>query len=134
MSDFNDRVIREFRENGGKVGPPFEGASMVILHTTGAKSGTERIHPLVFHDVDGGRYIVASKAGADTHPAWFHNLVANPEITLEIGTETFAATARVLDAGEREPVWTQIKADSPGFADYEAKTDRVIPVVELTRA
>ncbi len=134
MSDFNDRVIREFRENGGKVGPPFEGAPMVLLHTTGAKSGAERLHPLVYHEIDGQRYIVASKAGADTHPAWFHNLVANPQVTLEIDEETYTATARVLDTDEREPVWTQVKERMPNFADYETKTDRVIPVVELTRA
>lgn len=134
MSDFNARIIREFRENGGKVGPPFEGAPMILLHTTGARSGAERVQPLVYFDIDGRRYVVASKAGADTHPAWFHNLVANPEVTAEVGTDRYAASARVLEPEERGPVWEEVKRRNPGFADYERKTDRVIPVVELVPA
>ena len=102
---------------------------MLLLHTTGAKSGETRLHPLVYQAVDGGFAIFASKGGADTHPAWYHNLVANPDVTVEVGTETISGTARVLDSAEREPIWEAQKAFMPQFADYEANTEREIPVV-----
>jgi deazaflavin-dependent oxidoreductase (nitroreductase family) len=133
MNDFNERIINDFRANEGRVGPPFEGAPMVLLHTTGAKSGAERVSPLVYNDIDGKRYITASKAGADTHPAWYHNILANPSVTLEIGTETYAATATPVDRAERDRLWKVVVERMPGFADYEKKTDRIIPLVELTR-
>ncbi len=133
MSDFNARVIAEFRANEGRVGGPFEGASMVIIHTKGAKSGAEREHPLVCFEREGRRFIVASKAGADTHPAWFHNLRANPDVTVEIGTETYAARARILEEAERAERFADFATENPGFAEYEKKTTRVIPIVELER-
>lgn len=133
--DFNAQIIAEFRANGGKVGGPFDGAPLLLLHTTGAKSGAERINPVMYQDLGDGRVAVfASKAGADTNPAWYHNVVTHPDVTAEIGAETRSFTARVADDAEREPIWTKQKAEAPGFADYEAKTPRVIPVVILEPA
>ncbi len=133
--DFNQRNIAEFRANGGKVGGPFEGAPLLLLHTIGARSGKERINPMMYQDLGQGRVAVfASKAGADTNPDWFHNITAHSDVTAEIGTETLPFTARVADEAEREPIWNKQKADYPGFADYEAKTDRIIPVVILEPA
>ena len=133
--DFIQRNIAEFRANGGKVGGPFEGAPLLLLHTIGARSGKERINPMMYQDLGQGRVAVfASKAGADTNPDWFHNITAHSDVTAEIGTETLPFTARVADEAEREPIWNKQKADYPGFADYEAKTDRIIPVVILEPA
>jgi len=133
MSDWNDKVIAEFRANEGRVGGQFEGAPLLLLHSTGAKSGQERVHPMMYQAVGDGFAVFASKAGADTNPDWYHNLRAHPEARIEVGTETLDVTARVLDADEREPIWEKQKARYPGFADYETKTDRVIPVVMLDR-
>jgi len=133
MSDWNDHVIAEFRANQGRVGGQFEGAPLLLLHSTGARSGQERVNPMMYLAVGEEFAVFASKAGADTHPDWYYNLRAHPEARVEIGTETFDVTARVLDAEEREPVWEEQKSRYPGFADYEAKTDRVIPVIMLTR-
>lgn len=133
MNDFNQQIIEEFRANGGKVGGGFEGAPMVLVHHTGAKSGAERVTPLVYQAIDGGWAIFASKGGAPDNPAWFHNLRANPDTVIEVGDETIEVTARVADPDEREPIWTTQKQVMPGFAEYEAKTDRVIPVVILER-
>jgi deazaflavin-dependent oxidoreductase (nitroreductase family) len=130
--DFNSEIINEFRANAGKVGGPFEGAPVLLLHHTGAKSGTERVNPLVYQPLDGGRYaIFASKAGADTNPDWFHNLVAHPRTTIEVGTETVPVVCRVTDGAERETIWSAQKAAAPGFAEYESKTTRQIPVIVL---
>ena len=134
VNDWNKTIIDEFRANGGRVGGNFEGAPLLLLHTTGAKSGQERINPMMYQDLGGSIAVFASMAGAPNNPAWFHNLVANPDVTVEIGTETKAFRARVAEPGEREPIWTRQKADYPGFADYESKTDRVIPVVILDPA
>ena len=101
------------------------------MHTIGAKSGQPRINPVVCVEDADKLVIVASAGGAPSNPAWYHNLVANPEASVEVGTERIAVTARVLDAAEREPIWTKQKADYPAFAEYEQKTDRVIPVVML---
>ncbi len=131
MAEFNAKVIAEFRENGGKVGGMFEGAPMVILHTTGAKSGKPHVSPLVYFPFEGQRYIMASKGGAPTHPAWYHNLVANPEVTIEIGAGTETATARELGHDERAPVWSALVAVMPNFGEYERSTTRVIPVLAL---
>jgi deazaflavin-dependent oxidoreductase (nitroreductase family) len=131
MSDFNTQIIEEFRSNEGRVGGPFAGAPMLLLHTTGARSGVERVHPLMYRPVDGGWAVFASKAGADTHPAWFHNLVARPTAEIEVGTDRHAVTARVTQGAEREAIWSAQRSDYPGFAGYEAKTERVIPVVVL---
>jgi len=134
FNDFNRRIIEEFRANGGKVGGNFEGSPMLILHSTGAKTGEERVHPLV-HGMHGDDVVIfASKAGAPTHPAWYLNLVANPDATIEIGTETRRVRARVAEGVEREEIWSKQKAAMPGFAEYEAKTSRQIPVVILERA
>lgn len=134
--DWNAHTIEEFRANHGKVGGPFEGAPLLLLHSTGAKSGKERINPMMYQAIgdDGDTWAVfASKAGMDTNPDWYHNLLAHPEAEIEVGDDTIAVTARVADPDEREPIWTTQKERYPGFADYEAKTSRVIPVVILTR-
>ncbi len=133
MSDWNDKVIAEFRANQGRVGGQFEGAPLLLLHSIGAHSGQERVNPMMYQTVGNGFVVFASKAGADTNPDWYHNLRAHPQARIEVGTETLEVTARVLDAAEREPVWEEQKARYPGFADYETKTDRVIPVVMLVR-
>jgi deazaflavin-dependent oxidoreductase (nitroreductase family) len=133
MSDFNENVINEFRANGGKVGGPFEGASMMLLTTTGAKSGQARTRPVVYTK-DGERFvIIASKAGAPTNPDWFHNLVANPEVTLEVGVETFPALATVTSGEERTRLYDAQAALMPRFAEYAQQTTREIPVVVLER-
>jgi deazaflavin-dependent oxidoreductase (nitroreductase family) len=132
--DFNGGVIKEFRENEGKVGGMFEGAPMILVHHIGAKSGTERIVPLVYLTEDDRIYIFASKGGADENPAWYHNLVANPKVSVEVGAETFEVTATVIeDRAKRDEIYAKQAAAFPNFAEYETKTTRVIPVVELTR-
>ena len=129
----NNPDLRSFRANGGKVGPPFEGAPMMLLTTTGARSGQQRTTPLV-HTRDGEDIVVlASKAGAPSHPAWYHNLVANPEVTVELGTEKFAARARVATGDERERLYAAQAKLMPNFAEYQQKTTRQIPVVVLKR-
>lgn len=135
MADFNRQVIEEFRANEGRVGGMFEGAPMILITTTGARSGEPRTQPLVYRQGEGDTvYIFASKAGADTHPAWYHNLVANPDVVVEIGTDRYDATAEVLEGEERDRVFDAHKAQMPNFAEYEQKTSRVIPVVALHRA
>jgi deazaflavin-dependent oxidoreductase (nitroreductase family) len=132
MSDFNQQIIEEFRANAGKVGGGFAGAPLLLLHTTGAKSGQERVNPVAYQDLgDGSIAVFASKAGADTNPDWYHNLRAHPGVTVEIGTETRSMTARVAGGDEHDTIWTKQKELMPGFADYEKSTDRVIPVVVL---
>ena len=137
MSDWNEKVIAEFRANGGRVGGNFEGAPLLLLHTTGARSGEPRTHPMMYQAVDGGWAVFASYAGLDVNPAWLHNLKAHPDVAIEVGVDgalqTIDVHARVLSAEEREPVWQEQKRRYPGFAGYEKKTDRVIPVVLLTR-
>ena len=132
-NDWNQAIIAEFRANGGKVGGQFAGAPLLLLTTTGAKSGQQRTTPLV-HTRDGDKYvIIASKAGAPSHPAWYHNLRKNPEVTLEVGTETFQAKATVVTGEERDRLYRRHAEQFPGFAEYEAKTTRTIPVVALER-
>jgi deazaflavin-dependent oxidoreductase (nitroreductase family) len=131
MSDFNDKIIEEFRASGGKVGGPFEGASLLLLHTTGAKSGQPRISPVMYQAVPDGYAVFASKGGAPTNPSWYHNLIAHPDAKAEIGTESVALRARVAEGEERERIWAAQKAAVPGFADYERKTTRQIPVIIL---
>ncbi len=131
--DFNSTIIAEFRANAGVVDGPFEGRTMLILHSTGAKSGQERVVPLVYQTVGDSWAIFASKGGSPTNPDWYHNLVANPDATIETGTDTVNIKARVTDGDERDRIWEQQKADVPGFADYETATDRIIPVVILER-
>ena len=137
MSDWNDKVIAEFRDHGGKVGGNFAGAPLLLLHTTGAKSGETRVNPMMYQAVDGGWAVFASYAGLDVNPAWFHNLKAHPDVAIEVGAEgeveTIDVHGKVLTPDERDPVWEEQKRRYPGFAQYEQKTDRVIPVVLLTR-
>ncbi len=132
-NDWNAKIIEEFRANEGKVGGNFEGAPVLLLHTTGARSGTERVNPMMYLNEDNRIYVFASKAGAETHPDWFHNLRANPRVSVELGTEHYEATAVILDEEERSRVYAEQATRFPGFADYQSKTTRVIPVVELVR-
>ncbi|MCX8557761.1 nitroreductase family deazaflavin-dependent oxidoreductase [Mycolicibacterium mucogenicum] len=135
---FNAAIVDEFRANGGKVGGQFEGGNLLLLHTTGAKSGQPRMSPLAYLPVDGKILIVGSKAGAPTHPDWVHNLRANPAARIEIGTDAgldeYDVVARELPDDEREATYPLITAVAPVFADYQAKTSRVIPLFELVRA
>ncbi|HLG79067.1 MAG TPA: nitroreductase family deazaflavin-dependent oxidoreductase [Ktedonobacteraceae bacterium] len=133
INDWNRQVIEEFRANGGKVGGQFAGAPLLLLTTTGAKSGQPRIAPLAYANDGGHIYIFASKAGAPTNPDWYHNLLAHPDVTVEIGTERFAAKAVVLPEAERDRIFAIQAKLNPGFAAYQEKTTRKIPVVELVR-
>jgi len=132
-TSFNSNVIEEFRNNGGKVGGPFENLTLLLLHTTGAKSGAPRVNPVGYFDIDGKLIVVGSYAGADIDPGWVHNLRAHPGTQVEIGTDTVDVEARELPAGERDAAWGQIAAMAPPFAAYQDKTDRVIPLFELVR-
>lgn len=133
-NDWNQKIIDEFRGSGGKVGGQFEGAPLLLLHTTGAKSGQPRVNPVMYQPRGDAMAVFASKAGAPTHPDWYRNLLAHPSTTVEVGTETVAVTARVAEGDERQQIWTRQKQDYPGFADYEKQTTRQIPVVVLERA
>lgn len=133
FNEFNRKVIADFRANGGKAGGDVEGFPLVLVHHVGAKSGTARVTPLVPY-VDGDRiFVFASKGGSPEHPAWFHNLVANPNTEAEYGVERFPVVARVLSGAERDEVYAKQIAAQPQFGDYEQRTDRVIPVIELVR-
>jgi|SRR6516225_3332462 deazaflavin-dependent oxidoreductase (nitroreductase family) len=134
LKGFNAQIVDEFRANGGKVGGPFEGADLLLLTTTGAKTGLRRTSPLAYQRVDGKLLIIGSYRGADIHPAWVHNLRANPQARIEVGTESYGVVARELPPEERDPVWAKIVAAAPGFGEYQANTSRVIPLFELTRA
>ena len=132
-NDWNRAIIEEFRANGGKVGGQFAGMPLLLLHTVGAKSGQPRINPAACMR-DGDRFvIVASKGGAPTNPDWYYNLVANPVVTVEVGTEKFQARATVAAEPERTRLYDQMAADRPNFAEYQRKTTRAIPVIILTR-
>ena len=129
---WNDTVIAEFRANGGRVGGNFEGSPLLLLHSTGARTGEERVSPMMYL-ADGDRYIVfASNAGRDHHPAWYHNLVATADASIEVDEDTVAVRAQVADRAERDRLYAIQAERFPGFAEYEAGTDRVIPVVILT--
>ena len=131
--DWNAKIIEEFRTNGGKVGGMFEGAPLLLLHTTGSKSGKERVNPLMYL-AEGERYVViASKGGAPSDPDWYRNLVANPAVSVEVAEERFEARAMVADGEERDELFAKQAALRPQFAEYQANTDRVIPVVILER-
>jgi deazaflavin-dependent oxidoreductase (nitroreductase family) len=133
MQDFNSKVIEEFRSHAGVVGGAFDGTPLLLLTTTGARSGQPRVNPLAYLSEGDRIFVFASKAGAPTHPDWFHNLRAHPTVTVERGSERYQATATVLDGEERDRVYSGQAAANPGFAEYQAKTERVIPVVELIR-
>jgi len=133
MNDWNKAVIDEFRATGGKVGGHFEGMTLFLLHTTGAKSGEPRLNPVVYL-ADGERYvIIASKGGAPTHPGWYHNVVAHPEVTVEVGSEKFQARVEVVQEPDRAKLYEKVSTLYPFFGEYEKKTTRVIPVLVLTR-
>lgn len=132
--DWNQKIIDDFRANEGRVGPPFEGASMILIHHLGAKSGIERVNPLVYFP-DGDRMvIVASKAGAPTNPDWYHNLMANPRVEVEVGTERFPVTVTEVTGGERAALWARVVERMPGFGEYQNGLARTIPVLVLERA
>jgi deazaflavin-dependent oxidoreductase (nitroreductase family) len=133
MKAFNDALIQEFRANNGKVSGRFEGRPVLLLTTTGAKSGRKYILPLVYLP-DGDRLLIfASKAGSPTHPDWYHNLVANPTVTVEVGSETYDATATTITGEERDRLYQRQVDAMPMFGEYQQKTSRVIPVIALER-
>jgi deazaflavin-dependent oxidoreductase (nitroreductase family) len=133
MSDWNQAIIEEFRANEGRVGGMFEGKTLLLLHSKGAKTGLERVSPVMTF-ADGDRQvIIASKGGAPEDPDWYRNLLVNPEVTVELGTETFPAVAAVAAEPERTQLYEKMEAINPGFTEYKSKTTRVIPVITLTR-
>ncbi|MGH2686995.1 MAG: nitroreductase family deazaflavin-dependent oxidoreductase [Actinomycetota bacterium] len=131
-ADWNQTIIEEFRANGGKVGGRFEGRKLLLLHHRGARTGVDRVNPLAYQDLSDGSFAVfGSRGGSPRNPDWYHNVQVNPEVTVELGTGTLQATARVAEGEERDRIWEKQKADVPGFADYERRTERQIPVVIL---
>lgn len=133
QNGWNTAIIKEFRANAGKVGGPFLGKTLLILHTIGAKSGQEHINPVAYI-TDGDRFvIIASKGGAPTNPDWYYNLVAHPQVTVEVGTEQFTARASLATEPERTRLYDKMVEMMPGFADYQKKTTRIIPVIILSR-
>jgi deazaflavin-dependent oxidoreductase (nitroreductase family) len=134
LDEFNRNVVEEFRANAGKVGGPFEGGTLILLHTVGAKSGQPRLSPLAYLEIDGKVLIVGSYAGAPSNPAWVHNLRADPKAHIEIGTDAYDVTARELPDDERDATYPKIVEKAPVFAEYQAKTSRAIPLFELVRA
>lgn len=135
MSDWNDNIIGEFRANEGVVGGVFEGKPILLLHHKGARTGTERVNPLMYQRVGDAYAIFASKAGADTNPDWFHNLKAHPEVAIEVGTDKVDVHARVVEGAEHDTIWDRQKREFPQFAEYEEKTSRDrIPVIVLEPA
>lgn len=133
MSDWNQAIISEFRANEGKVGGYFENDKILLLHNMGAKSGVERVNPVVCF-IDGDHYvIIASAGGADRHPDWYYNLLAHPEVTVELGTEKFKATAAETTEPERTRLYEKMETLKHSFTEYKQKTSRVIPVFTLTR-
>jgi deazaflavin-dependent oxidoreductase (nitroreductase family) len=133
LDEFNRGIVEEFRANGGVVGGPFEGGSLLLLHTTGAKSGQPRLSPLAYLTIDGKMLIVGSYAGAPKDPAWVHNLRANPRARIEVGTDEYDVDVRELPDDEREAAYPRITEIAPVFAEYQANTTRRIPLFELIR-
>lgn len=129
----NERIIDEFRANGGTVGGRYEGRTLLLLHTIGAKTGQLRIKPLAYRPVGDSFAVFASKGGAPTNPDWYHNLRAHPRVKIEVGEETLEVVARIAEPEERERIWNAQKEDYSVFAEYEQKTARKIPVVILER-
>jgi deazaflavin-dependent oxidoreductase (nitroreductase family) len=130
--DFDGKVIADFRATEGKPGGPVGGQDILLLHHTGARSGIQRVSPLAYQRVEASFAVFASKAGASDHPAWYHNLLAHPDTSVEVGTETVEVKARVAEPAERDVIWNRQKEILPAFADYEKKAaPRAIPVVIL---
>ena len=133
MADFNKKIVEEFRANDGKVGGYFANNTLLLLHTTGAKSGQERVNPLVTFE-DGDRLVViASKGGAPSNPDWYYNVVANPVVSVEYGTDKFQARATVTSEPERTELYEKMESKFASFSEYKEKAGRVIPVVTLSR-
>jgi deazaflavin-dependent oxidoreductase (nitroreductase family) len=133
MKAFNTSIVDEFRANGGVVGGPFDGATLLLLTTTGAKSGQPRLAPLAYLTIDGKMLLIGSKGGAPTNPDWVHNLRAHPQAQIEVGTDAYDVVARELPQAERDEAFAKVVAIAPGFGEYQTKTSRVIPLFELTR-
>jgi len=132
MSDWNKKIIDEFRSNEGRVGGHFEGKTLLLLHSIGAKSGEERINPAAYVKDEGRYVIIASKGGSPTNPGWYYNLTTNPLATVEVGTDTFQVRAEVAEEPERTRLYNKMVEMMPGFDDYRRKTIREIPVFVLT--
>ena len=133
-SDFNTKIIEEFRANQGRVGGPWAGIPLILIHHIGARSGTERVTPVgCFPQADGRFAIAASNGGSPTHPDWYHNLKANPRIKVEVGTQTFTVRAEELDGTARAGLWPTLAAEAPSVGEYQTRTARQIPVFMLTR-
>ncbi|HEU4319064.1 MAG TPA: nitroreductase family deazaflavin-dependent oxidoreductase [Acidimicrobiia bacterium] len=132
MSDWNNGIIEEFRANDGRVGGVFEGRPLLLLHHTGARTGTRRLSPLMYQKVGDSYAIFASKGGAEDNPDWFYNLKAHPKVSIEVGAEVVDVRARIAQGEEQDTIWEQQKKDYPQFAGYEEKTSRPqIPVIVL---
>lgn len=130
--EFNEQNIEQFRRNGGKVGGQFEGFPLLLLTSTGARSGAQRVNPVAYFDIDDRIYVVGSAAGRENNPAWVHNIRANPRVSVEIGSEApKPATARELPRDERDSIYSVVVERAPGFGEYQQRTDRLIPVFEL---
>jgi deazaflavin-dependent oxidoreductase (nitroreductase family) len=132
MSEWNSGIVDEFKANEGSVGGIFEGKPLLLLHHKGAKTGRERVSPLMYKQLDGAYAVFASKGGSDTNPDWYHNLVANPDVSIEVGTDKIDVRARVAEDAEHQRIWEPWKREFPQFAGYEQKTSRDgIPVIVL---
>jgi deazaflavin-dependent oxidoreductase (nitroreductase family) len=131
-ASYNTAIIDEFRANGGQVGGGFAGAPVLLLHTIGARTGTERVNPVMYLDDEGRLLVFASKAGADSNPDWYYNLIANPDVQVEVGDRMLDVHATELSGAERDDRYAEQARRYPGFADYERKTSRIIPVIALT--
>jgi len=132
-NEFNRKLIEEYRANGGKVSGMFAGAPLLLLTTTGARSGQPRVAPLAYTTDNDRLVVMASKGGAPTHPDWFYNVRSNPDVTVELGAETFPARATILQGAERQRLFDQMAAQMPNFAEYQRNTTRQIPVIVLER-
>jgi deazaflavin-dependent oxidoreductase (nitroreductase family) len=133
VNDWNKKIIEEFRANDGKVGGNFEGRTLLLLHTKGAKSGQERVNPVAYTKDGDQLVVIASKGGAPVNPDWYHNIIANPQLIVEVGMEKFEVEAKVAEEPERSRLYDKMVEVMPGFADYKVKTTRKIPVIVLKR-
>lgn len=131
VQDWNAKIIEEFRANQGQLDGQFAGSPVLLLGTTGAKTGRPRTNPVMYLDLEGHRYVFASKAGADVNPDWYHNLRANPQVTVEVGAHSYRATATTVAGADRDRIYEEQVRRYPQFGEYASKTSRVIPVVDL---
>lgn len=134
VSDWNNKIIEEFRQNEGRVGGPFQGAPLLLLTTTGAKSGQKRIAPLMYRQEGDDQIVFGSKQGAHTHPDWYYNLKADPSVSVEVGAEQFSARATEVTGEERDRIFAAQAEMFPQFTEYQDATKRIIPVIALRRA